>query len=108
MCGNRSAARAAVFAVLRLAETRGLKFGDRDEILRRERIDLGAPELGDVAEAAEVAAQVAGERAHIGALAAFDLEDGAVGRAISIEVEPADLDLAAPVCRRSSPSRARS
>ena len=82
------------FVLAGFAETSEFKFADGDEIVRRERIDLGAAQLGDVAEAAEVAAHVAGKRAHIGALAAFDLEHGLAVLLHLDQVETADLDLA--------------
>ena len=75
------------------AETGGFQFGDGDEVLLRERLDLDPAQFGNVAETAEVAAHVAGQRAHIGALAAFDLENGAVGSVLD-QIEAADLDLA--------------
>ena len=45
-----------------------------------------------MAVAAKVAAHVARQRTHIGALAALDLEDGAIGVGLD-QVEPAYLDL---------------
>ena len=56
-----------------------LQFLQRDKVLRGERLYLRAAKLGDVAETAEITAKVTGQRADIGALAAFDLEMGMVG-----------------------------
>src|SRR5690606_41394146 len=50
----------------------------RNELRRLERIDLRTAEIGNVAEAAEVATHVTRERTHIGALAALDLQHGLV------------------------------
>ena len=52
--------------------------GERHGIVFVERPDAGTPQRGDMAEATERAAQIAGDRAHIGALAAPRFEHGAV------------------------------
>src|SRR5690606_28918374 len=83
----------AALGLAGLAEARPFQFRDSDETLRREGIDLRAAQLRNVTVAAEVAAHVAGERTHIGALSAFDLEHGAVAFMLD-DLEPADLDLA--------------
>ena len=59
-----------------------------------ERADRDAPQRANMAETAQSAAEIAGERADIGALAAFGLEHGVVGVRASDELEPVDLDRA--------------
>src|SRR5690606_21886283 len=92
----RTGARRALAALLgrRGRRRRLLQLGQGDEVVRRERVDLGAAQLGDVAVAAEVAAEVARDRAHIGALAALDLEHGRIGIRHGDQIEAGDLDLA--------------
>src|ERR1700751_2241972 len=55
----------------------------------------GGPSQGtDMAKTAQSAAEIAGERAYIGTLAAFGLEDRMVRIGGTDEVQPADLDQA--------------
>ena len=63
-----------------------------------------------MAETAERPADIAGERAHIGALAAFGLEHGVIGVGRLDQVEPVDFDrpgLAARPSRRRGRDRRR-
>ena len=62
--------------------------------LRRTGPTLVRRSADDMAEAAERAAHVAGERAHIGALAAFGLEHRVVGVGRLDQIEAVDVDRA--------------
>ena len=54
--------------------------------------DRGPPQRADMAETAQSAAEIAGQRAHIGALAAFGLEHRMIGVGDVDQLQPADLD----------------
>jgi hypothetical protein len=72
----------------------GLKPLEAHAILLAERADTGAPQRRDMTEAAEDAAHVAGERSHIGPLAAFGAEQGVVGIGNVDQAQAVDLDRA--------------
>ena len=57
-------------------------------------LDLDAAQVRDMAVAAEVATHVAGQRTDIGALAAFDLEEGIACRRRGDQLKPTDFDFA--------------
>ena len=56
--------------------SRRLELGEGDGLVLTERADPGPPQRCDVAVSTERTAEIAGKRAHIGALAAFALEHG--------------------------------
>ena len=58
---------------------RGFEVSVGDRVVERERPNPRAPERGDVAEAAQHAAEIAGDGAHIGSLAALAFERRGVG-----------------------------
>ena len=64
---------------------------ERHAVVGRKGADPRAPELDHMAVAAERAAEVARDRAHVGALAAFGLEHGRVAVGLD-EREPIDVD----------------
>ena len=63
----------------------------RNHLNRPERSDRGPPQRRNVAETAELAAHVAGERPDIGALAAGGLEHGVVGIRDIDKFQPLDV-----------------
>ena len=56
--------------------------------------DCGPPQSTDMAKTAQSAAEIAGERPHIGAFAAFGFQHRMIGVGIVDELEAADLDRA--------------
>jgi hypothetical protein len=86
---------------------KGHQVGQRDHALFGKRRDEGAAQTGDMAVAAELAAEIAGQRPHIGALAALDFEMRGVGIRAAKQRQAEDLDLARGIST-VSPSRARS
>jgi hypothetical protein len=70
------------------------QIGERHHRLFGERGDHGAAQRRDMAETAKLAAEIARQRPHIGALAAFDLEHRVIGVGASQQRDAVDLDLA--------------
>ena len=67
---------------------RGLQFVQRNRLRRRERAHAQAAQGGDVAERAAGAGEVAGEAAHIDALAGLHFEHGVVRVGPADQFEP--------------------
>ena len=70
------------------------QFRERHKHILGKRCHEGTAQRRDMAEAAEIAAHVAGKRAHIGALAAFHLEFGGVFIRAAEQRQAVDFDLA--------------
>ena len=86
----------------------GLQLFQRNHGLLAKRADRGPAQRADMAETAQSAAHIPGQRPDIGSLAAFGLAHGMVGVRGLDQLQPVDLDRAGGFSSTVSPSRARS
>ena len=85
-----------------------LQLFQRNHVALAERPDRGPPQRADMAETAEHPAEIAGERPHIGAFAAFGLEHGMVAIRLFDQDQAGESSTGRGASSTVSPSRARS